>query len=494
MKKFYRLTALVLSVLLLTIGTVACADKGDITTETSGSAATETTAAGTLAETTAETSKHDTSDLPERNLGGFEYRILSMDTNWDSIRLNTIVADAISGEIINDTIYARDLALTEKYNFKFKYISNGTSDPAAAVRTSVLAGEDSCEIAVCALTTGLKYVTSGIFANMNEIPNVNTEKNYWNQSAISDLSIKGKVYFLLGDIMISDDDGLTLTMYNTAMAKDYDIPDLYALAREGKWTYDMMIANMKKVVSDLNSDGKYDSKDNIGLLFFKDSGLAQYYAAADTLLFTKDAEDVPCIISDTTRAVDVYGKIKELLTTPGYTYDWKGFGGSAEQIAGITTMIENKQVLFQNMIMSQVRRFYRDIKTDFGILPLPKFDENQECYCTYGNCHAIYIPATNKHLDETGFITEALGAASGELTDVYYGVCLESKYTRDEQSFEMIELATEKIIFDMGMIYGWGGLFTSLNTSLHAGNEFSAVYKSAEKIAEKEIAKFLTGE
>jgi hypothetical protein len=57
----------------------------------------------------------------------------------------------------------------------------------------------------------------------------------------------------------------------------------------------------------------------------------------------------------------------------------------------------------------------------------------------------------------------------------------------------MIELATQKIIFDMGMIYGWGGLFTNLNSSLHAGNEFTSVYKSAVKVAEKEISTFMTG-
>ena len=77
-------------------------------------------------------------------------------------------------------------------------------------------------------------------------------------------------------------------------------------------------------------------------------------------------------------------------------------------------MIGNKQVLFQNMVLSLVRRNYRDIELDFGLLPLPKYDEKQENYSTNVNLATpyIFVPVSVKEPDKVGFALEALAEAS----------------------------------------------------------------------------------
>lgn len=482
-----RLAVLMSALMLISPVFISCTDSGSGKAEETTAAATE----GITEQTTA--AGHELSDLPDtHDLSGYEYRIMNSDYSWDNFRCNLINAKELTAEILNDTVYNRNLMLKDKYNFKITEISTGAADPTSSLTKSVLAGEDVCDVAVCTLSTALKSVYSNIFVDVEDVPNINITKSYWDQGMIEQLSLKGVVYFLSGDILLSDDDSLSFTMYNRQMADGYGIENLYDTTREGKWTYDKMMECIKTVITDLNNDSKFDQNDVIGVLYHKGTCFNAYLASCNVSLCYTDADENIQLISDTTHAVDAYDKIAQLLTTQGYAYDWTKFGNAEVQANGIITMIESKQALFSNMIISQVRRFYRNIATDFGILPMPKLDESQESYITSGTgSHALFIPSTNIHLEETGFITEAMAAASYELTDVYYHTALESKYTRDAESYEMIELGTEKIIYDMAAVYGWGSLYSTLNSALHSGVAFTSIFTSGRTATAKLIEVFL---
>lgn len=178
--------------------------------------------------------------------------------------------------------------------------------------------------------------------------------------------------------------------------------------------------------------------------------------------------------------------LTELLDQSRYSLEWIQFGSN--QVSVITSLVSNKQVLFQNLILSQLRRLYRDITADFGMLPMPKHDESQEDYYTtvWKTFEVIAVPATNSHIPETGFILEALVAASADINNAYYNICLESKYTRDPESFEMIELARENVIYDIGFIYDWGGMYTAITnaTAECKGNLASLIASYSESASE----------
>ena len=157
-------------------------------------------------------------------------------------------------------------------------------------------------------------------------------------------------------------------------------------------------------------------------------------------------------------------------------------------------MIQNKQVLFQNMVLSFVRRNYRDIENDFGLLPLPKLDATQEEYFTMINLSTpyIFVPVTVSSPDKVGFILEALASLSGDITSTYYEVCMSSKYTRDEESYEMIELASENIIYDTGFIFNWGNLGTMIRTNIKSSSgNYASLLASLESASQTEMAKFI---
>jgi hypothetical protein len=125
---------------------------------------------------------------------------------------------------------------------------------------------------------------------------------------------------------------------------------------------------------------------------------------------------------------------------------------------------------------------------DFGILPHPKYDENQTEYYN-GTAHVVpifAIPITNPDPERTGIFIDALTALSATtITPAYYTISLEGKFTRDEDSIEMLDIIRSSRIYDLAVIYNWGNfysLFINHGTSASGENPMTLFEKQGEKI------------
>jgi hypothetical protein len=103
------------------------------------------------------------------------------------------------------------------------------------------------------------------------------------------------------------------------------------------------------------------------------------------------------------------------------------------------------------------------METDFGILPFPKFNEAQENYYSVVNPYTgvmLGIPQSAEDLNRVSIILEALAAESRyTLQPAYYDVALTRKYTRDEESEEMLDIIFGSRVYDIGGVYSFGNVF-----------------------------------
>lgn len=96
----------------------------------------------------------------------------------------------------------------------------------------------------------------------------------------------------------------------------------------------------------------------------------------------------------------------------------------------------------------------RDMDNDYGIIPLPKYDEAQDRYYTYGSPFGpigICVPITNsaEQNEITGAVIEAMAyLAYTEVQPLMYDITLKEKVARDERSKEMLDIIYEDIIYD----------------------------------------------
>jgi hypothetical protein len=164
------------------------------------------------------------------------------------------------------------------------------------------------------------------------------------------------------------------------------------------------------------------------------------------------------------RAVDVTEKTARLQSDRNVTMNVNDFvarlGGDAWGVMQFQVFNENRALFFYTSMISV--NIMRDMDLNFGILPPPKFNEAQERYFTnfqgwfFGT---VAIPITIDDTARTGHILEALTAESYyTLRPAYYDNMLRRKLTRDDESHEMLDIIFANRLYDIGHIFGWGGV------------------------------------
>lgn len=124
----------------------------------------------------------------------------------------------------------------------------------------------------------------------------------------------------------------------------------------------------------------------------------------------------------------------------------------------------------------------RNMADEFGVLPLPKYDETQEEYRTVvdGGASVMVVPTTAKNLEMIGALTEAMSAYSySDVIPVYIGVAIEQKGTRDEESIKMLREILDSRVIDFAYLYnGWKGWVTKLSKIIRDENTVVSTIKS----------------
>lgn len=428
-------------------------------------------------------------DKDDFDLNGFTLSVLSV-TPWD----NSVPADLMSieeaqGDTIKETVLSRNSKVQKQYGLEVKqtYLSDEANILEEVVKFTA-AQDDAYKCVTAQASLCTPYIQQGIFNNVNSLPNIEFNADYWDGKTMDALSINGFNVSLVGDILFSDCEGMSVLMYNTPLANDYGMENLYDVTKNGNWTFDRMATEMEKVVTDLNNDGQYDIRDRIGLLYTTDNVTPAFYSSDITFIEKDSAGEYVFTGVGNERAQLVTEKVQKLIHNKGYAMNWLVF----ETRNTIIEMIENKQVLFQWTVISAIRRYFRDIKTDFGILPIPKLSEDQEHYATSKSGGSLEIPTSNLELDKTGAALEALARESLDFPNVYFHVCLESKYTRDEESIDMIMMAYENAYIDPLYFYHIGNLDSVLNAVITSKRNYNSSVDSYVDAVEEDIVNLMT--
>ena len=101
--------------------------------------------------------------------------------------------------------------------------------------------------------------------------------------------------------------------------------------------------------------------------------------------------------------------------------------------------------------------YLRDMKDDYGILPMPKYDENQDKYISQlGTSTAmLFVPTTTKDIVLTSKVMEAMSYYTNQLVvPKYYEVALKDKYARDDDIAGMLDIIRDGAAFDFLFVYG----------------------------------------
>jgi hypothetical protein len=172
----------------------------------------------------------------------------------------------------------------------------------------------------------------------------------------------------------------------------------------------------------------------------------------------------------------------------------RAFGDAGFIIEG-GQMFQNNQALLMYIRMTEIEGL-RGMDTDFGILPFPKYDENQKNYLSLVNASigsALSVPSTADP-EASSAVLEAMAYESRyTLLPAYYEVMLKNKISRDSDSEEMLNIIFGNMTYDLGGIYDFGGIVGELMYhTMTFKRTMASFYEKNESKANKDIEKLVT--
>jgi len=477
--------ALLLSMMLGTLA--ACSD------DTSGQTA-DTSASDSAAETTTAAETLPVADVPEKDFGGTEFRIMAFQHNsYASIGNFEFWVEKEDGDVVNDAIFRRNQTIEERFNTKItQEIMHNTHEK---LTQSVMSGDEPYDI-----YSLLHYYAGGVLLdgslyNIHEIEYINLDKPWWSRELGSGMTINGKLYFVSGDYLLYEKKRTYCLTFNNEMIEDMNIESPFDYVFDGKWTLDVMREMMQGVAADLDGDGKmkYDV-DRYGLVLSAPPNTYGFLMGADINAVTeKNGEYEFTLYSD--RLVSMLDKLIAVASDKNIAF----MAGKATDgnVSAHSQAFNGGRALFNSSIVSGIASTAKNAEFNFGVLPMPKYDEEQEYYRTSSDRElsaVIGIPVNDSDPEMTGILLEALSAESHYTTRVaYIETACKTKYTYNEQSAKVLDIIFENTYYNLGTFYNLGDMNTVLWRMVESGNNtIASTYASIEKKAVAELEELMS--
>ena len=403
--------------------------------------------------------------LPESDLDGFTVTFIGKAADTGAFGVRDVAVEAEDGDAFNDTVYRRNRIIEEKYNCVIEFVPSPDAAVSAHVRPSIIAGDDYFDVIYDGLHPVVVLAQEESLIDLYSLEYFDFTKPWWDEAVCDELSILGELYVTYGEHMIGPKSGLYCLFFN-------------------KWTMDTFASLAVQGNKDLDGDGKWTIADQYGHVTESYSGYT-FMVAQGYNIATKDENDMPVLtpIDDSVYArVD---KMMMVLADPEITTYVNQPTGAADIWADFwRDCFVSGKMLFREGAMHDAPTL-RDMDTDFGILPMPKYSEEQDRYYhtnSVYNAAMMCIPVSASDPDTVSFIVEAMAYESlYMLNPVYYEVVLQGKTFRDTESEEMLDIIFASKTFDIGAAFNWGGLqgvYTSICMS--ASSNFASRYAAVE--------------
>ncbi len=250
---------------------------------------------------------------------------------------------------------------------------------------------------------------------------------------------------------------------------------------------------MGSVSRDLDGDGKLTEKDQYGFATNNSTWL-QFFVSAGCSTVTKGENGSPKLAVDTEKNIATLQYITNLLndkthcllaeSVTGWPYTQQGDRNERLWIP-TDAFTENRSLLFADLVCNLTS--FREMEVDFGIIPAPKYDENQKDYRVYiHQTHATgtQLLKTVEDVDLVSAVTEYLCYSSYvHIRPALFETILGFKYIRDDESAKTLDIIFNSAQFDLGVVIG-----ISMDNTMRTLVATNAADKIVSSIQEKKSA------
>ena len=487
MKAFTKSLSLVLALLMLVLCFASCGGGKETETEAGGGKETQ----APVVTETEDPRQSVKVDLPEDlNFANAADNTLTFFTRDDNDMWKyEMDVDELMDDTLWDAIYARNAKVEQQLGVTITTISqpgnySNRDSWNATLRNAVNTKTGDFDSAAIYMSTGSALAVEGMYYNLIDFPNLTLSKPWWNQVIQEETTLFDTMYYLAGDIAVSEVAGGMCIFFNKTMFEELNPGlDLYQMVWDGEWTIDTMYDFVEAAWEDTNSNGVTDNGDtvgfNVGTLDSTSDGGMDSWVSAMGLRLTEMEDGVPVLSFYNERSVSAFEKVQNL------------HADNVGTLAGGSTLNPDSTFAIGKSLFTRATlnggSGLRDMTQPYGVIPMPKFDEDQENYQTSSdNTVSLVVVLSSTPVDKLEMVGATLEHMAAEsyksVTPTYYEVALKSKYSNDPRDAEMYDYILNTFVYTFGFVYSTFSIGSIGNLFRNMAGDFAQQYEAnAEK-------------
>lgn len=448
MRKFI---SLLLAALMLLFALTSCADN-------TGNVGDENTSTAPLAETTATPeSEGVTNSLPKDLVFNGE-TVVFVSRDADFVR-DEISIEEDDGDMLHSAIRKRNDDIENRFGITLRNekITGNQYAVTEKVKNALSTGDHLYDIIANSCYSTIMYTGEGILYNLYNLENLDLSAPYWSQGFNEVASIGKGQYMCTGAASLALYRLMFVTFFNRDLLESRGERSLFDVVNEGKWTLDYQIRLGKDFYIDRDSSGTVTDGDSVGLVSSTLSYIDPYWSSCKNPILTKNADnwfeysvDVDRLSNTMQRVIALFYDANSYIVTSG---------GDSDRQNSVSKMFSDGLAATATLrLCASETEYLRSMKDKYGVIPMPKLDEEQDGYQTFLHdqftAFGICQPVDDERAQMLGAVLEYMAWSSYVyVVPVYYNVVLKSRYMQDNASWDMLDKIYESVYIDAGVIY-----------------------------------------
>lgn len=398
------------------------------------------------------------------DLDGYSLRIIT--TSWVNCD-KMIRAESFNGEVINDTMFEAQGKVMDDYNCSYEFIVlSSPNEVSNNIRKNAQAQTDEYDLSYSHDNMTVADALTGCYLNLHDCDVFNFDAPWWNRDTLENFTIGGQMYFASNYLTYSPLYFGCVLLYNKELASEYKVEIPYEDILAGNWYMEDLISMAQAGHHDLNGDGEITlGEDQIGFVT-SDAGMVNFRVSLGSTILGKDAEGYMALSISEEQSLMILDAFEQLME---YGADSKDAG---EYGAGY---FKDGNVLFDYVQVRNIPETIQHSDFRYGVLPVPKLNENQENYisgafdvywgipttayansdkiatvleATAHNCYYSVLPAVYETVMKAKFSESPTDAAMFDV--IRNSMCVDAAYAFNQQNSALSDMVYMLYRLDSG--------------------------------------------
>ena len=400
-------------------------------------------------DTTADTAVEDKSDVLEVEKADHNQKMITVLQR--TATKGEMYTEKYGGDLIADTVFDRNHYVEAYLNVKLNFVDEtGTNHTFSTYKTkitnSLASGNEEFHIVANYAYFGASMAAEGSFTDYNTIPeelnHIDTSKVWWNQSYVDQATINNRLYFLEGDITTTAIDRLEVMFYNETMTEEYFAGvDFLQLVYDYQWTYEYFLDCLKVTGDGSTNGGIWGAS-----MPQNSNSIDGFLAGLAVDIVTRNSRGGVEINFNTDRTQSIAEALRDLY-----------HNNAAVNNSGPETAFETGTSMFYLGLMSRARTNFRNVSFDYGMLPMPLWNEDQNEYRVTPHDEYSILGIPSNVTESMEAVTAVLEVMAAESYKSLRPTILEESYKNRDlvtgPKGRMFDFIIDNAYFDFGYIY-----------------------------------------